>query len=94
LQHSFLFKEAIYLNTILTIFIQLLDADGLSASASRLYELINVSTIALFTIELLIKMCAFGARNYFVKSKHNLFDFFVVVCGIVDAVCIFAIFDE
>jgi voltage-dependent calcium channel L type alpha-1D len=48
-------------------------------------EVTNLFFIALFTLEMLIKMYSVGFQGYFV-SMFNRFDSFVVVCSIVEEI--------
>lgn len=50
-------------------------------------DVANITFVSLFTVEMLIKMYAFGLRIYF-ASMFNRFDAFVVVFSIVEIILI------
>ncbi|VDN11590.1 unnamed protein product [Dibothriocephalus latus] len=47
----------------------------------------NVLFVSLFTVEMLLKMFAFGLQDYF-SALFNRFDFFVVICSILELILI------
>lgn len=50
-------------------------------------DLANIIFVVLFSIEMLIKMYSLGIRCYF-DFMFNRFDFFVVICSIIEIVLI------
>uniref|UniRef100_A0A914Y1L2 Voltage-dependent calcium channel alpha-1 subunit IQ domain-containing protein n=1 Tax=Panagrolaimus superbus TaxID=310955 RepID=A0A914Y1L2_9BILA len=70
----------ICMNTI----ILMMKFHGNSESYEKVLRIFNTVLTAVFTVESILKICAFGVRNYF-RDGWNRFDFITVVGSITDA---------
>ena len=47
-------------------------------------EMINTILVAIFTVDIILKLAAYGVKQYFLGGSWNIFDFVVLVGSFVD----------
>lgn len=47
-------------------------------------EIVNIILVAVFTIDIMLKLAAYGVKQYFLGGSWNIFDFVVLVGSFVD----------
>ena len=56
----------------------------MSDSYASALENINSILVAIFTIDIILKLAAYGVKQYFLGGSWNVFDFVVLVGSFVD----------
>lgn len=47
-------------------------------------ETVNIILVAVFTVDIILKLAAYGVKQYFLGGSWNVFDFVVLVGSFVD----------
>uniref|UniRef100_A0A914QNZ3 Ion transport domain-containing protein n=1 Tax=Panagrolaimus davidi TaxID=227884 RepID=A0A914QNZ3_9BILA len=81
---STLFEYFIMAMICMNTIILMMKFHGNSESYEKVLRIFNTVLTAVFTVESILKICAFGVRNYF-RDGWNRFDFITVVGSITDA---------
>uniref|UniRef100_A0AC34F530 EF-hand domain-containing protein n=1 Tax=Panagrolaimus sp. ES5 TaxID=591445 RepID=A0AC34F530_9BILA len=81
---STLFEYFIMAMICMNTIILMMKFHGNSESYEKVLRIFNTVLTAVFSVESILKICAFGVRNYF-RDGWNRFDFITVVGSITDA---------
>ena len=56
----------------------------MSKTYEEALETVNIVLVAVFTVDIIIKLAAYGVKQYFLGGSWNVFDFVVLVGSFVD----------
>ena len=56
----------------------------MSAPYETALEMINTILVAIFTVDIILKLAAYGVKQYFLGGSWNIFDFVVLVGSFID----------
>ena len=79
------FEIFIFASIILNMISMSMSYKGSTIEYNSALDIINIGCVGVFTVELMLKIYAFGISNY-CKSKWNAFDTIVVVCAYIDII--------
>ena len=80
-----IFEIFIFACIILNMLSMSMSYKGATFEYNSALDIINIGCVAVFTVELMLKIYAFGISNYY-KSKWNAFDTVVVICAYIDII--------
>ncbi|XP_040596069.1 sodium channel protein type 11 subunit alpha [Mesocricetus auratus] len=66
---------------VLNMIIMMAESDGQSNDVKKIFDILNIAFVIIFTIECLVKM--FALRQYYFTNGWNLFDCVVVVLSVI-----------
>lgn len=84
-------SSPIYNNIIMFIimintFQLMMPYNGMSATYENALECINTALVVIFTIDLILKLIAYGVKQYFLGGSWNVFDFVVLMGSYIDII--------